>query len=77
MVAEVFHLVQECGGQRLYNFIGLSVMAYYLMVATAPAITVQMRRNMKVKEFLPSETVSFIELPFLIDYFRRLGNVTF
>lgn len=77
MVAEVFHLVQECGGQGLYSFIGLSVMAYNIMVATAPAITVQMRRNMKVKEFLPSETVSFIELPFLIDYFRRLGNVTF
>lgn len=69
-------------GSRMWrprsSFIGLSIMAYYIIVATAPAITVQVKRNnMKMKEFLPSETLSFIELPFLIDYFRRLGNVTF
>lgn len=70
-------MVQECRGQGLYSFTGLSVVAYYIIVATAPTITVQVKRNTKMREFFPSETLSFIELPFLLDYFRRLGNVIF
>lgn len=38
------------------------------MVATALAVIVQMEGNTKMKEFLPTEAVSFIELLFLIDY---------
>lgn len=45
----------------------------YVLVATAAAIILQMETNMKMKEFLPTEAVSFIELPFLKYYLERLG----